>query len=83
MLSKGLTVLVAASILGCASTPQEDESVVTQNDSVDDYIRVAELPEIDAIRKRGELHHKVVTEKYIILSDVKNSYLAVFRRRCR
>ena len=83
MLSKGLTMLVAVSILGCASTPQEEESVIKQNDAVDDYIRVAELPETDAIRKRGELHHRVVTEKYIILSDRKNSYLAVFRRRCR
>lgn len=83
ILSKGLTVLVAASILGCAGAPQEDESVIKQNDAVDDYIRVAELPETDAIRKRGELHHTVITEKYIILSDHKNSYLAVFRQRCR
>jgi len=58
-------------------------TVLVENDAVDDYIRVAELPETDAIRKRGELHHKVVTEKYIILSDRKNSYLAVFRQRCR
>jgi hypothetical protein len=83
MLSKGLTVLVAASILGCASTPPEEESVIKQNDAVDDYIRVAELPETDAIRKRGELHYAAVTEKYIVLSDRKNSYLAVFSRRCR
>jgi hypothetical protein len=83
MLSKGLIMLIAASILGCASTPQEEESVIRQNDAVDDYIRVAELPKTDAIRKRGELHHTVVTEKYIILSDRKNSYLAVFRQRCR
>ena len=82
MLSKGLTILVAALVLGCASTP-EDESVIKKNDAVDDYIRVAELPEIDAIRKRGELHHTVVTEKYIILNDLKNFYLAVFRQRCR
>jgi len=83
MLSKGLTVLVIASMLGCTSTPQEQESVIKQNDAVDDYIRVAELPETDAIRKRGELHHTVVTEKYIILSDRKSSYLAAFRQRCR
>ena len=83
MLSKGLTVLVAASMLGCASTPQEGESVIKQNDAVDDYIRVAELPETDAIRKRGELHYTTVTEKYIVLRDRKSSYLAVFRQRCR
>ena len=83
MLLKGLTILVAVSVLGCASTPQEEESVIKQNDALDDYIRVSELPATDAIRKRGELHHTVVTEKYIILSDHKNSYLAVFRQRCR
>jgi len=83
MLSKGLTLLLVASILGCTSTAQEEESVLKRNDAVDDYIRVAELPETDAIRKRGELHHTAVTEKYIILSDRKNSYLVVFRQRCR
>ena len=83
MLVKGLTLLVATLVLGCASAPQENKSVLKQDDAVDDYIRVAELPETDAIRKRGELHHTVVTEKYIILSDLKSSYLAVFRRRCR
>ena len=83
MLSKGLIALLAALILGCAGTPQEDESVIKQNDVVDDYIRVAELPETDVIRKRGELHHTVITGKYIILSDDKSSYLVVFRQRCR
>ena len=83
MLSKGLTILVLVSVLGCASAPQEDESVIKQNDALDDYIRVAELPATDAIRKRGELHHTVINEKYIILSDQRNSYLAVFRQRCR
>ena len=83
MLSKGLSILVAASIFGCAGAPQEDESVIKQNDAVDDYILVSELPETDAIRKRGELHHTKVTEKHIILRDRKNAYLAVFRQRCR
>ena len=79
---KSLVALAAALILGCASAP-EDVSIIVKNDAVDDYLKVAEFKEIVEIRKRGELHHAVVTEKYIILKDRRNSYLAVFRQRCR
>jgi len=82
MFAKSLVALAAAMMLGCASTP-EDESVIVKNDAVEDYIKVAELKEIDTIRKRGELHHTVVTENYIILKDQRNVYLATFRQRCR
>ncbi len=78
-------VAAAAALLGalagCAGAPEND-SVIVRNDSIDDYIKVAELEEIDAIRKRGELHHTVVTENYIILRDRRNTYLAVFRQKC-
>jgi hypothetical protein len=77
-LAAGLLGLLA----GCASVPEND-SVIVRNDAIDDYIKVAELEEIDAIRKRGELHHTVVTENYIILKDRRNKYLAVFRHKCR
>lgn len=82
MLAKTLVALAAAMMLGCASAP-EDDSVIVKNDAVEDYIKVAELKEIDTIRKRGELHHTAVTEKYIILRDQRNAYLATFRQRCR
>ena len=82
MLAKRLVALAAAMVLGCASAP-EDDGVIVKNDAVEDYIKVAELKEIDVIRKRGELHHSVVTEKYIILKDQRNAYLATFRQRCR
>ncbi len=74
--------LVMALVTGCASTP-EDDSVIVKNDAVDDYIIVAELKEIYAIRTRDQLHYKLVTENYIIVSDRKNSYLLAFKRRCR
>lgn len=82
MLAKSLIALAAATMLGCASAP-EDDGVIVKNDAVEDYIKVSELKEIDTIRKRGELHHTGVTEKYIILRDQKNAYLAAFRQRCR
>ncbi len=82
MLAKSLIALAAATMLGCASAP-EDDGVIVKNDAVEDYIKVSELKEIDTIRKRGELHHTVVTENYIILRDQRSAYLAAFRQRCR
>ena len=82
MLAKSLVALAAMTMLGCASAP-EDEGVIAKNDAVEDYIKVSELKEIDTIRKRGELHHTVVTENYIILRDQRSAYLATFRQRCR
>jgi len=77
-----IAMLALLQITACASAPEE-ESVILKNDAIDDYIKVAELKEVDEIRKWGELHQAVATEKYIILSDRKNAYLAVFRQRCR
>lgn len=82
MSTKYLFPFAAALLLGCAGAP-EQASVLAKNDAVDDYIQVAELEKIEAIRTFEQLHHKVVTDKYIILSDRKNNYLATFRRDCR
>lgn len=82
MLAKSIVALAAALMLGCASSPEND-SVIMKNDAVEDYIKVSELKQIDAVRKRGELHHTVVTENYIILKDQRSAYLATFRQRCR
>lgn len=74
-----LFVLLAA---GCASGPK-DESAVTKNDAIDDFIKVSELEEIDLIRKRGQLHYEVLSHNYIILRDRRSVYLAIFSRKCR
>jgi hypothetical protein len=73
-----LTLLLAA----CAGN-SEKESVIAKNDAIDDYIKVAELQEIDQIRVRQQLHHKVITDQYILLYDDREPYLAAFKRRCR
>jgi len=72
-----LTLLVA-----CANTEQQ-ENIVRQNNAVEDYIASAELTEIDAIKARGQISHKEITEKHVILQDSRNVYLATFHRRCR
>lgn len=72
-----LAVLAA----GCAATP-EDDSVLKKNDAIDDYIKVAELTEVDSIRYLGELDHKLVTDKYNILYAGSDAYLVTYFRNC-
>jgi hypothetical protein len=43
---------------------------------------VAELNEVDSIRYFGPLDHKVVTEKYIIISAGKDDYLVTYIGNC-
>jgi hypothetical protein len=69
-------------MVGCANSPNDD-NVVARNDAIDDYIEVADLNEVDQIRVKRQLHHKVITEDYIIIYDDKDPYLAAFIRRCR
>jgi hypothetical protein len=75
-------VLFAVALLaGCAGTP-EDKSVLEKNDAIDDYIKVAELPEVDSIRYHGQLDHKVITKKYIIINAGNDSYLVTYVSNC-
>ena len=83
-MTKHLLILIAVLAAGCAGSDASPESnVVTRNDAIDDFIEVEELEEVDTIRSRKTLHHTIITERYIILSDNSESYLATFRRRCR
>jgi hypothetical protein len=75
------TVLIVALLAGCANTAKE-QGAVAKNDAVEDYIIAAELPEVDMMRTTDQLHHKVVTDHYIILTDRKSNHLITFKRRC-
>lgn len=79
---KRVILIVAALAAGCATAPEE-VSVLERNDAIDDYIRVAELAETDAIRSYGQLSHKVVTEKYIIIYDGSDAYIVTYMSNCR
>lgn len=81
---KGVTVVGVLGFLlaACAGGP-ENESVILKNDAIDDYIEVAELKDLDQIRINRELHHKSMTEDYILVYDGKDPYLLAFQRRCR
>ncbi len=67
---------------GCVSAPKE-EGVLKKNDAIDDYIKVAELKEVDAINSRGQLNSKIISEKYLIIYDRRSWYILEFKRRCR
>lgn len=75
----GLAMVV---ITGCASV-EDKESVIKKNDAIDDYVIVAELKEIDAIRSHESLNSKIITKNYIIVSDRRNSYLLTYKHACR
>jgi hypothetical protein len=75
-------VLIAALLAGCANVAKE-QGAVAKNDAVEDYIIAAELPEVDMMRTTDQLRHKVITDRYIILSDRKTNHLITFNRRCR
>jgi len=81
-MSRLLVVVVAALGVACVSSGRE-QSVIAKNDAVEDYILVAELENLDSIRSRQQFHHKVITDRYIIITDGRKSYLAAFDRRCR
>ena len=70
-------------MLAACASDSEKESVIAKNDAIDDYIKVAELKNIEQIRVKRQLHHKVLTEQYILIYDDRDPYLAVFARRCR
>jgi len=77
-----ITVLFAVFLVaGCAGAPA-DESVLAKNDAIDDYIKVAQLPEVDSIRYFGQLDHKVITKKYIIIDAGNDSYLVTYISNC-
>jgi hypothetical protein len=73
--------MLAIFIAGCASTPTT-ENVLTKNDAVDDFIKVAELESLSSIRSSGLQGHKQITDTYIILPARQKAYLLVFYRRC-
>ena len=69
-------------LFACAGN-QEEESVLLKNDAIDDLIEVADLKAVEPLRYRRELHHKQITENYILIYDGKKPYLLAFRRVCR
>lgn len=78
-----LTILMATLVVACAGDEERQEAIVAKNDTVEDYIKVAELKETDLIRTRSGFDHKVITERYVIVHDRRRSYLVTFNRRCR
>jgi len=73
--------IAAMALAACAGSPEKD-SVLAKNDAVDDYIEVAELKAVDQIRHRRDLHHKQITEHYIVVYDGKVPHLVAFERKC-
>jgi len=77
-----LSVLFGVALVAaCAGSP-EDESALTKNDVIDDYIKVAQLEEVDSIRYFGRLDHQIISKNYIIINAGNDSYLVTYFSRC-
>jgi hypothetical protein len=74
---------VTTVLMGACASSSEDESILSKNDAIDDYIEVGQLKEIDQVRAKRQLRHAVITEHYVMLYDGKTPYLLAFQRRCR
>ena len=74
-------MLVAMVVLsGCASTREEPTAEVL---AIQDYIAVAELPEVDKIRtNRDSGIEKLGNKRYIFLKARRQTYLIEFGRNC-
>lgn len=73
-----LLALFAMLQTGC-STRQDPEISV----AVEDFIAVAELPELDRIRTRGDFSWDELSQRFIIVMTRDGEYLVRFGRRCR
>ena len=76
-------LLLPAVLAACATAPDDEPGAIAEDDPIADYIQVAELREVDAVRSFESLQHRVISEDYIILYDRRRSHLATFRRPCR
>lgn len=80
--SFALLPLIALLVAACASVPDQ-QNEVNNTDAIDDYIKVAELEEIDAIRSFAQFNHRAISEHYVIIYDKHHSYLVTYKTPCR
>ena len=86
-------ILVFAVVCGCSNEPGVKEAqdpdqvtpsdVITMSDAVDDYIEVAGLEEVPAVRSLEQLHHSIVSERYILIFDNRRRWLAAYDKPCK
>ena len=84
-LSRLLPVLTGLLLTACATEerPAVDIADVSEESRVDDYIAVAELPEVPAIRSLRTLHHRIITDTHVLVYDNQDTWLLRFARPCR
>ena len=76
--------LVAVLIAACSSTPGEQKKNVPPDIlAIQDYIVVAQLPEVRRIRTdRHETFQELDNNRYVIFRTRREYYLLEFRRNC-
>jgi hypothetical protein len=71
-----LTLLIVL-LAGCAA--QSDPKL---DDAIEDFIAVSGLEELDTIKSREQFGISELSERYVLLTTRKDTYLARFTRRC-
>lgn len=82
MINKVLVTLFATILAACAGG-SVSERLTRINQTVDDYIVVSELEEVDKIRTSDMLSYEQVTEDYIVVTNRGERHLLKFSTRCR
>ncbi|MGB5331136.1 MAG: DUF6491 family protein [Woeseiaceae bacterium] len=76
-MKRSILVLIVALLAGCAAQP--DSKV---DDAIEDFVAVSQLEELDSIKSREQFGISELSERYILLTTRKDTYLARFTRRC-
>ena len=86
-------VAATMALLGvaCAATPDDAPDantkaaakVILENDAIEDFIVVAELEEVSALRYLGRLDSEVLSERYVLVGDNRRQWVLVFATPCR
>ena len=75
-----LVVCICLSLAACASGPEEVPADVL---AIQDYVEVAELPEVDRIRTYNSAGFEALgNERYVLLKARRDTYLVEFVRDC-
>lgn len=76
-MKRSILVLTIALLAGCAA--QSDTKV---DDAIEDFVTVSGLEELDSINSREQFGISELSERYVLLTTRKDTYLARFTRRC-
>lgn len=77
-----LMPVLAWLLSACAAHPEPSDEANNQ-DAINDFIEVAELEQVDAIRSFTHFNSRIISDHYVIIYDNKRSFLVTYKSTCR